>query len=425
MALSHDMTGSLGDAFRRDPLETFDEVRARTARLIERLEPEDVVVQSMPDASPAKWHLAHTTWFFETFVLAELARGYSSPDPRYRYLFNSYYVGVGDAFPRAQRGLITRPTIAEVLEYRAHVERAVHALDMGDERVRARIELGLNHEQQHQELLLTDLKHAFAQNPLCPAYADRGTPHEGTAPALGWKRHDGGLVELGHRGETFAFDNELPCHRVWCEPYELATRPVTAREFLAFVDDGGYRRPELWMSAGWDELRAQGWSTPAYWRARDDRWTELTLGGLCELDLEAPVCHVSWYEADAYARWAGARLPTEAEWEHACAELPVVGNFVESSVLHPRAATAADRTSIAQAFGDVWEWTASAYVPYPGYRPSSGALGEYNGKFMCNQFVLRGGSCLSPRSHLRASYRNYFPPAARWQVTGIRLARDP
>ena len=410
MALTDDMTGR------------FDAVRRATVRLVRSLEPEDLVVQSMPDASPAKWHLAHTTWFFETFVLREHVPSWRSPDERYAYLFNSYYVGIGDAFPRAQRGLITRPTIHEVLAYREQVDEAVNDL-LADAPadVRARIELGLHHEQQHQELLLTDIKHAFSCNPMLPAYHDGVPADDGVAAPLQWIASEGGVVEIGHLHGGFAFDNESPRHRVWCDPYALASRPVTVREYLAFIADGGYHRADLWMSAGWELVEREAWQSPLYWRGDGD---EHTLAGVRPLDLEAPVCHVSWFEADAYARWAGARLPTEAEWEHACAALPVQGNFVESRALHPRAG-ASNAASIAQAFGDVWEWTASPYVPYPGYRATAGALGEYNGKFMCNQFVLRGGSCVSPSSHLRASYRNYFPPAARWQFSGIRLARDP
>jgi ergothioneine biosynthesis protein EgtB len=429
MTYSDDMAArSLTSAYRSDPRASFEEVRRRSARLIKRLEPEDLVVQSMPDASPAKWHLAHTTWFFETFVLREHAERYRPLDERYAFLFNSYYVGIGEAYPRAQRGLITRPTVFEMLAYRAHVDEAVELLldQQPSAHVLARIELGLHHEQQHQELLLTDLKHAFAQNPMCPAFADDLPPGDAVATPLQWIRHDAGMIQCGHDGDGFAFDNEGPRHRLWCDAFALASRPVTAREYLGFIDDGGYRKPELWMSMGWDTVVRERWESPLYWRRRDDEWLEHTLGGVRALDLEAPVSHVSWFEAEAYARWAGARLPTEAEWEHACAALPVVGNFVDDWALHPRADRSSSRAgAIVQAFGDVWEWTASPYVPYPGYRATTGALGEYNGKFMCNQFVLRGGSCATPRSHMRASYRNYFPPEARWQFSGIRLARDP
>ncbi|MBC8069498.1 MAG: ergothioneine biosynthesis protein EgtB [Deltaproteobacteria bacterium] len=420
---------SLTGAFASDARASFRAVRGRTVGLVEGLSAEDMVVQSMPDASPAKWHLAHLTWFFETFVLAEFAPEYRSPDPRYAVLFNSYYVGVGEAYPRAQRGLITRPGVAEVLEYRAHVDAAIEGL-LADAQLsaeaRARIELGLHHEQQHQELLLMDLKHAFSHNPLSPAYDPRAARPGGNASKLQFYECTSGVVEIGHVGSTFAYDNEGPRHRVWCEPFAIASRPVTSGEFLAFIEAGGYGDPSLWMSMGWDVLARERWQAPLYWRRRGNMWFELTLGGERELDLEAPVCHVSWFEADAYARWAGARLPTEAEWEHACAALQIDGNFVESGVLHPRADQGLGPAgAIVQAFGDVWEWTASPYVPYPGYRPTTGALGEYNGKFMCNQFVLRGGSCATPRSHMRPSYRNYFPPEARWQFSGIRLARDP
>jgi ergothioneine biosynthesis protein EgtB len=381
----------------------------------------------MPDASPAKWHLAHTSWFFETFALEPALPGYRVFDPLYRVLFNSYYNAVGEQHPRPQRGLLTRPSLDEVLAYRAHVDRHVAALlakDLPDD-VAAVIELGLQHEQQHQELLLTDAKHLLAANPLRPAYRDDlARPHARDAAALRWHRFAGGVVEIGARGDAFCFDNETPRHRAVVEPFELASRLATNAEFAAFVESGAYGDPQWWLSEGFATASAEGWRAPLYWQRDGAGWRVFTLGGLRDLDPAAPVAHVSFYEADAFARWSGARLPTEAEWEIAAADAAVIGNFVESDALEP-VALAGDRGDApAQLFGDVWEWTQSPYVAYPGFRPAAGAIGEYNGKFMCNQIVLRGGSCATPRDHVRATYRNFFPPAARWQWSGIRLARD-
>ncbi len=430
MALEPEMPAEpLTEAFHRDPIGAYRAVRAQTLALCEPLELEDWGLQSMPDASPAKWHAAHTAWFFETFVLRAHVPGHRPLDERYTLLFNSYYVGVGDRHPRVERGLLSRPSVDEVLNYRAHVDAAiVKLLETASPDVLGLVELGLHHEQQHQELLLTDILHAFSRNPLRPAYREhRPVPVERAAnvvtTAQQWFAFDGGLVEIGHDGGGFAYDNEGPRHREWLAPFVMAAHPVTCAEFLAFIEDGGYQRPELWMSAGWDAARAGGWDAPLYWQDEGDRWIEHTLLGTREVDGTAPVAHVSWYEADAYARWAGARLPTEAEWELTARDRPVAGNFVESGRLHPSTAMSDD--GIAQAFGDVWEWTASAYGPYPGFRPSEGSVGEYNGKFMCGQFVLRGGSCVTPASHMRATYRNYFAPDARWQFSGLRLARDP
>lgn len=397
-------------------------VRAQSLRLAKPLSAEDCALQSMPDASPVKWHLAHTSWFFETFVLAEAIAGYQPFHPQFRSLFNSYYVGVGPRHARAQRGLLTRPSLDEVLAYRRHVDSRISALlDAGGPAWGSLIELGIHHEQQHQELILTDLKHLFSHNPLTPVYAE-APPAVAAVPALyRWQAQPDGIRQIGYEGEGFSFDNELPRHRVFCEAFEMATRPVTNGEFLEFIKDDGYTRHELWLAEGWDLKNAEGWRAPLYWQDNGDAWTAFTLNGLRVPDMNAPVSHVSFFEADAYARWANARLPTEAEWESYAALQQVDGHFLEDSGCEPRAATNRDAT---QVFGEVWEWTRSAYEPYPGYRSAPGAIGEYNGKFMSNQYVLRGGSCATPRSHIRASYRNFFPAAARWQFSGIRLARD-
>jgi ergothioneine biosynthesis protein EgtB len=409
-----------------DPAARYNDVRARSALLAAPLSAEDCALQSMPDASPVKWHLAHTTWFFETFVLAPHVRHYAGFDARFRMLFNSYYNAVGERPPRPERGLISRPDLARVLAYRAHVDAAMRDLLSRPlpHSLTALIELGLNHEQQHQELILTDVKHLLAANPLRPVYQPRWPLKLIKPQPLGWLPYEGGLCEFGHAGEDFAFDNEGPRHRAFVAPFELASRPVTHGEFAAFVDDGGYRRPELWLSLGWDRVQAQGWQAPLYWTRRDGGFDTFTLHGMAEIDVNTPVTHVSLFEADAYARWAGARLPTEYEWELAAQERPAEGNFVESGSLHPLPARELESAGTpAQLFGDVWEWTASSYSPYPGYRAAAGAIGEYNGKFMCAQYVLRGGSCVTPAGHVRATYRNFFPPEARWQFSGIRLAR--
>jgi ergothioneine biosynthesis protein EgtB len=410
---------SLADAYR--------EVRSLTERLAAPLTPEDCLVQSMPDASPVKWHLAHTTWFFETFVLAPHRPGYRRFHPDFGYLFNSYYNAVGDRHPRPQRGLLSRPTLGEVLRYRAYVDDQVDGLLAGGVggALADVVTLGLNHEQQHQELILTDVKHALSCNPLRPAYRTEYWPPPQQAPAvppLAWLDRPGGVVAVGHDGHAFSFDNEGPRHEVLLRPFRLASRLVTNHEYLAFMADGGYRRPELWLSDGWAACRERGWEAPLYWFADGSAWRHFTLDGPAPVGPADPVCHVSYYEADAFARWAGARLPTEAEWESVAAGERVDGNLLESGRLRPwRALTGAGPS---QLFGDAWEWTASPYVAYPGYRPAAGALGEYNGKFMCNQFVLRGGSCATPGTHVRATYRNFFPPDARWQFAGLRLARD-
>jgi ergothioneine biosynthesis protein EgtB len=373
----------------------------------------------MPDVSPTKWHRAHTTWFFETFLLRPALEGYEPFDERYAFLFNSYYEAVGPRHQRDRRGLLSRPGIAEIAAYRAHVDAAMAQLDAPDPAAVADLlELGLHHEQQHQELLLMDIKHVLWMNPLRPAYRSsvRGVaPRAGDQPA-GWLAHPGGLVEVGATG-GFSFDNESPRHRQWLEPFSVADRLVTCREWLEFMADDGYHRPELWLSDGWATVQAEGWEAPLYWEPANG-WEIFTLAGQRPVDGAEPVGHVSYYEADAFARWAGARLATEAEWEAIAAAEPVEGRFLDLDVLQPEPATAG-----LQLYGDVWEWTASPYTPYPGYQPAAGAVGEYNGKFMVNQHVLRGGSCLTPAGHVRATYRNFFPPSARWAMSGVRLAR--
>ncbi len=422
--------------------EQYRQVRAWTRELCAPLAAEDYVVQSMPDASPAKWHLAHTTWFFEEFVLQQASDSYEFHAPDYRYLFNSYYNAVGPMHARANRGLLSRPTVEQVFDYRARVDaRMLRLLDTRagiSTALAGVITLGLHHEQQHQELLLTDIKHLFASNPLLPAYMQRPPGRESATPAraapqVALREFAGGLVEIGSRtapdASAFCFDNEGPRHRVYVAPFRLATRLVTNAEYLEFIQDGGYRDPALWLSDGWATVQREQWTRPLYWSPSLD--AEFTLSGLVELDPHAPACHLSCYEADAFARWAQARLPTEFEWELASEGLPLSGNFVESrnwhpvTAAHPAPTSQADTPSLLQMFGDVWEWTQSAYAPYPGYRPVAGALGEYNGKFMVNQLVLRGGSCATPATHIRPTYRNFFNPAARWQFSGVRLARDP
>jgi ergothioneine biosynthesis protein EgtB len=405
----------------------YASVRAATQALAVPLSDEDCVIQSMPDASPVKWHLAHTSWFFETFVLEPHAPGYHAFDPAFRMLFNSYYNAIGDRHPRPQRGMVSRPSRSDVIAYRAHVDAGMHALlarpEIDEPGITALITLGINHEQQHQELILTDVLHLLSLNPLEPSYVSLEAGPTGTAPPLSWVEYDAALVEIGHHGAGFAFDNESPRHREYLHRYALANRPVTNGEYLAFVADGGYQRPELWLSEGWDWVNAHRVEAPLYWRREGGGWRQFTLHGARVIDLAAPVCHASLFEADAYARWAHARLPTEAEWETAAILHPIEGHFAEDGLLRPAAAVARG-TPLMQMFGDVWEWSQSAYAAYPGYRPAAGAIGEYNGKFMANQYVLRGGSFATPRTHIRATYRNFFPAAARWQFTGFRLARD-
>jgi ergothioneine biosynthesis protein EgtB len=415
------MHASHAKQFACSPLrEKYEQVRSTTQQLTQSFSPEDLMLQSMPDCSPAKWHLAHTTWFFETFILSSSFPGYKAFNPRFKQLFNSYYKQLGSHPYRGSRGLMSRPSLDEVIAYRAHVDESMlRYLETSDERTASLIELGLNHEQQHQELIVTDMKHALWSMPLRPDRISRPRAVSSSAP-LSWIAFDGGIHEIGYGGESFAFDNEGPRHAVLLQPFRLASRLVTNAEYLEFMNDGGYRRPELWLSDGWDTVNAQGWKSPLYWEQEDGNWVEFTFHGSREIDPAAPVCHVSYYEADAFAQWSKARLPREEEWEVASAKAGRGGAFLESSKLHPQPASG---ESLQQMFGDVWEWTGSPYVAYPGFERAAGAIGEYNGKFMCNQFVLRGGSCATPESHIRATYRNFFPPHARWQFMGIRLAK--
>ncbi|MCW3149129.1 ergothioneine biosynthesis protein EgtB [Stutzerimonas stutzeri] len=406
----------------------FSHVRAVSKAICAPLQIEDYIIQSMPEVSPPKWHLAHVSWFFETFLLKPYLNGYRPLHETYDHLFNSYYQTHGVPFPRARRGLISRPGVDEIYRYRSHVDQAMGELLAAPPRehvgeIARRIELGLQHEQQHQELLLMDIKHILAQNPLHPVYrSDLQAAPRRTLERQHWYDYAGGVVEIGHAGDGFAFDCETPRHRQFVEDFQLAERLVSNGEYLSFIADGGYTRPELWLSDGWDLIQQAGWHAPLYWQRDDGLWYEMTLGGLQPLELDAPVCHLSYYEADAFARWSGARLPSEAEWELAASDVPQHGNFLESDHLQPVAAACAAGAPV-QLYGDVWEWTASAYLPYPGFRPLPGSLGEYNGKFMSGQMVLRGGCCVTPATHIRATYRNFFQPAMRWQFAGLRLAR--
>lgn len=408
--------------------ERYRAVRHFTEWICEPLVPEDYVIQSMPDVSPAKWHLAHTSWFFETFLLKPYFKGYREYHAQFSYLFNSYYVQVGERHCRPKRGLISRPTVSEVYQYRAFIDEHMLALiDTADEATRAAIapliEIGMHHEQQHQELMVTDIKHVLSINPLYPAYREQPVRPRQPVPAMQWVQVEGGLYEFGHVGEAFHFDNEEPRHQAFVRPFKLASRLVTNGEYLAFIEDGGYEQIPHWLSLGIATVQAQGWYAPEYWEKLDGRWQQFTLSGLRDVAPDEPVTHLSYFEADAYARWAGARLPTEFEWELAGRDLPRQGNFVEAANFHPVPLTGAEG-GLQQMYGDVWEWTRSSYAPYPGYQPAPGALGEYNGKFMCNQYVLRGGSCATSQTHIRPTYRNFFPPDARWQFMGLRLAQD-
>lgn len=408
-------------------------VRLHSQSICQTLAPEDFVIQSMDDVSPLRWHLAHTTWFFETFVLKTLPN-FRPVSESFEYLFNSYYNTVGDQFPRSRRGTLSRPTVDEIVAYRREVdERMILALDdasaMDDETARV-IDLGLQHEQQHQELMLTDIKHVFSCNPIFPAVFD--APSKPSSPIeKSWINFDAGVREIGHDGDGFAFDNESPRHRVFTEPFQIANTLVTNADYQAFIDDGGYTRPEYWLAMGWNWVRENGITSPLYWLRHDDAWHEFTTGGVVPLHPHHPVTHISYFEADAFARWSGARLPTESEWEVACGDAPIKGEFADDLIeegfaIHPSQSIAPESSAgqLHGMFGSVWQWTSSSYNAYPGYRVPPGALGEYNGKFMCNQYVLRGGSCATPRGHVRRTYRNFFPPEARWQFMGLRLARS-
>jgi ergothioneine biosynthesis protein EgtB len=411
----------------QDLLGDYTEVRRHTLALAQPLSEEDCCVQSMPDASPVKWHMAHTTWFFETFILERFEPDFRPHQPAFRMLFNSYYNGVGEKYPRPQRGLLTRPSLAEVKAYRRDVDdriaqvlpRLMQGSFAGE--IAALLELGLQHEKQHQELMLTDVKHLLSMNPLNPAYSTAALESGGRVAARHWKTFDAGVVEVGHEGNGFCFDNETPRHRQFVEKFSLATRLVTNGEFLSFIEAGGYDNPALWLSEGWDWVRTNQLAHPLYWQQSDSGWQEFALHGLNTLDPHRPAVHISYFEADAYARWAGARLPTEAEWE--CAAYGMRDGDTTHG-FHPSAASGADRSALTQLFGVAWQWTSSSYAPYPGYAAAEGAIGEYNGKFMVNQYVLRGSSCATPSRHTRVTYRNFFPAGARWQFTGIRLAKS-
>jgi ergothioneine biosynthesis protein EgtB len=405
-------------------LDRYQQVRQVSEKICQPLEIEDYTIQSMPDVSPPKWHLAHTTWFFETFLLLPHLPEYQVFHPQFGYLFNSYYEAVGARHPRHQRGLLSRPTVAEVYQYRAHVDRAMTTLLSKISEAPNLVDLvtlGLHHEQQHQELLLTDIKHILALNPLHPVYRDDLQDNLATTEHIfEWLDYPGGLYSIGHTGTEFAFDNESPRHQVYVPDYQLGSRLVTNGEYLEFIQAGGYKEAKYWLAEGWATVQTQGWQAPLYWESSNARWWVMTLGGLQPIDITEPVCHVSFYEADAYATWKGKRLPTEAEWEIAAIDLPTTGNFLDDDYLHPLPIDNVNH----QFFGDVWEWTQSAYLPYPGFKIADGAIGEYNGKFMCNQMVLRGGSCITSANHIRPTYRNFFPPSTRWQFSGIRLASD-
>jgi ergothioneine biosynthesis protein EgtB len=407
----------------------YQEVRSFSEKLCEPLVAEDFVIQSMPDVSPTKWHLAHISWFFETFILSEHHPDYRPFHPHFSYLFNSYYNTVGERHCRPKRGLVSRPTVDETFQYRRYIDQ--HMIDLlheADEDKLRELEpllaIGLNHEQQHQELMLTDIKHVLTENPLRPVYRERKPlPHTEVQP-LQWAEFDEGIHWFGHDGNGFAFDNEGPRHQQFVQPFQLASRLVTCGEYLEFMEDGGYERFDLWLSEGWKTVEENGWEAPFYWEKHDGQWMVMTLAGMRPVEENEPICHLSYFEADAYAQWAGARLPTEFEWEVAAATVKQEGNFVDDAHFHPIPAPPNPNGELTQMFGDVWEWTRSSYAPYPGFKAAPGALGEYNGKFMVNQYVLRGGSCATSRTHIRRTYRNFFPTDACWQFSGLRLARD-
>ena len=421
----------LFDGIPNDPatlITAYQDVRKTTEMMCAPLEIEDYVIQAMQNASPTRWHLGHVSWFFETFILQPYLSGYQLVNPQYQYLFNSYYNSAGPQFSRPNRGHLSRPTVAEVYDYRKRVDQGVlELIELTDPEKTPEVGslniMGLNHEQQHQELIFTDLKYNLSVNPLRPAYHTREIPRGESIPALEWVGFDGGVFSIGHDRMGFAFDNEWPRHQTYLRPYSLASRLVTNGEYMEFMEDGGYERWDLWLSEGWRTVQEQGWKAPLYWEKLEGTWWMQTLSGMQPVDENAPVVHVSYFEADAYARWREKRLPTEQEWEHAAESEPLEGNLLESRIYHPLPATG-HGPKLKQIIGDAWEWTQSPYSPYPGFHPIEGAVGEYNGKFMVNQMVLRGGSCVTPQSHIRASYRNFFPPETRWQFSGIRLADD-
>ncbi|MBY6037719.1 ergothioneine biosynthesis protein EgtB [Fictibacillus nanhaiensis] len=410
--------------------EQFQRIRSLSEKLASKLQNEDTIIQAMPDVSPPKWHLAHTTWFFERFILKEKNPSYTPYNDQFDYLFNSYYETIGSYHPRHSRGVLSRPSMNDVYKYRRHVDDGILQLleDYDDElpqQIHDLIEIGLQHEQQHQELLLTDVKYNFSCNPLLPKFAEEKSDNDSnTKSETTFVNREGGLVEIGFTGVGFSFDNERPRHKVWLEPYKLASHPVTNGEYIAFIEAGGYDQPEHWLSDGWATVKKEKWKHPLYWRKTEDGWYTFTLRGEKKLNLDEPVCHVSFYEADAFARWSGKRLPTEAEWEHAMSSVARDGNFVESEDYHPVVDESLSSSAFKKAYGDVWEWTSSPYTSYPKSKPLEGALGEYNAKFMCNQIVLRGGSCATSKSHIRSTYRNFFPADKRWQFSGLRLAED-
>lgn len=416
-------------ALKQELAKNYQSVRKMTEKICEPLVTEDYVIQSIIDVSPPKWHLAHTTWFFETFILALEKSNYQVFHPGFHYIFNSYYHGVGEPFPRSQRGILSRPTVEQVYKYRQNVDEQILEListasDQKFQKLKNLVILGINHEQQHQELLLMDIKHNFSVDPNFPIYQkEKQVSSKSQSIPLKFLENQGGMVNVGHQGTKFSFDNETPRHQVFLQPYALANRLVTNKEYSEFINAGGYSQPQWWLSDGWDFLQANHWQAPLYWQKINNEWQQFTLSGLKQLVENEPVVHVSFYEADAYARWKGFRLASEAEWENFANNYPIVGNFMEQEIYHPQAFfSSSDQPS--QLFGDVWQWTLSPYVAYPGFSPLQGALGEYNGKFMNNQWVLRGGSCVTPLSHIRISYRNFFQPDKRWQFSGIRLAKS-
>jgi len=408
--------------------ERFISVRKFTEDLCQSLIAEDYVIQSMPDASPVKWHLAHTTWFFETFIINQYIKNYAFYDSTFNFLFNSYYVLAGERFTRAKRGMLSRPGVEEVYKFRQDInEKIINLIETMDslksDEINFLIDLGLNHEQQHQELILTDIKHLFSLNPLKPMYSEKKRVDANEVGSLNWISFPEGIYETGNRSKEFVFDNETPRHKTFISAFSLADRLITNKEYLNFIEEGGYHRPELWLSDGWTTVENEKWTSPIYWEKTDNEWWAFTLNGFNKIIPDEPVCHISLYEADAYARWAGTRLPTEEEWEAAASNKVIKGNFAENSYYHP-IPLLENANGLKQLFGDVWEWTRSSYSPYPGYKTLPGALGEYNGKFMSGQIVLRGGSCATPVSHIRSTYRNFFPPNARWQFMGMRLAKE-